>query len=301
MTLRVRLAALLGLLLPLPMMALMSVALYGHGWGQNTDPSRPHTMGLVPMLTSGERQSLHSYKQECETDTDCEPPLRCFYNMLAQSRLCTDSACLTDHDCPEGFACQTEVTKSGKELLHVCSVVGVRKEGEGCLMLPREREDGCKQGLLCRGYCGRPCRLDDASTCPGGYFCKDDPAGPSCQPTCEGRSCPEGQRCVSRGSHVSVCATVHGRDCQMDACPQEQVCSIYDYPDHPRELWMDCLSSCGTPGDGVCPEGTVCYLYRCRQSCTPEDSSACGTGFSCGHRAGEPWTCVPDVGETSTR
>ncbi len=285
-------APLLCILLPLPLVGLLSIPLLGPDLGQPHAP-RPN---VVPMLTPGERQGLRTYKQECRTDADCDQPLRCFFNMLVQHSYCSDSTCMTDEDCPEGLTCQTWATRSGKSQLRICSVVGVRKEGEVCLLLPREREDGCERGLVCRDRCGRPCRLEDPSTCPDGSFCEDDPSGPSCQPTCEGRSCPEGQRCVSRGGRISICAQVLGQDCQLNACPQGQVCSVHEYPEHAHSVWMDCLQPCDMQGDPTCcPEGTVCHLYRCRKSCTPEDPSVCGSGFKCGHRPGEPWTCIPGL------
>lgn len=289
---------LMGVLLPLPLALLLSLGLHGQWHRSETDSSRPHGMSLVPMLASGERQSLLTYKQECHTDSDCDSPLRCHFNMLSGLSQCIDSQCMTDQHCPEGFACRTFATNSHKDLIRICAVVGVRKEGEGCVVLPREREEGCERGLLCRGHglCGRPCRQDDPATCPEGYFCADDPSGAACQPTCEGRTCPEGQRCVSRSGSVSVCATVHGQDCQLNGCPQrEQVCSVHEYPEHPNAVWMDCLQPCGTPADGPCPNDTTCLLYRCRESCTPENPTACGAGFRCGHRPGEPWTCIPDT------
>jgi hypothetical protein len=293
---RTRLAILLGLLLPLPLVWLLSFALYGHGLGDATDASPSQPMRLVPMLTSGERQGLLTYKQECRTDADCDQPLRCFFNMLVQHSYCADSTCMTDAHCPEGFTCQNWATHSGKDQLRICSVVGVRKEGEVCLMLPSEREHGCERGLVCRDRCGRPCRLEDPSTCPEGYFCEDDPSGPSCQPTCEGRTCPEGQRCVSRGERISICAQVLGQDCQLNACPQGQGCSVREYPEHAHAVWMECLQSCDMQGDPTCPEGTVCHLYQCRKSCTPQDSSVCGPGFGCGrNHPSMPWACVPSL------
>ena len=292
---RTRLAALLGIVLPLPLVWLLSVALYGRWYGDDTAASSSQRMRLVPMLTPGERQGLPTYKQECSTDADCDPQLRCFFNMLLQHSYCVDSACTTDQQCPEGFSCQTQVTDDGRNLIRICSLVGVRKEGEGCEMLPREHEDGCARGLLCRGLCGRPCQVNDPTTCSDGYFCEEDPAGPTCQPTCEGRTCPEGQQCVERGERVSICARVHGPNCQQSPCPQGQLCSVDAYPKRADEVWMQCLQPCGTANDASCPDGTVCYFYSCRKSCTPEASSACGPSFTCKHRPGEPWTCVPDI------
>ena len=91
MTWRTRLAALLGLLLPLPLVWLLSVVLYSHGHGGDTDSVPSQSMSLVPMLTPGERQSLLTYKQDCRTDADCEQPLRCFFNMLLRHSYCADS------------------------------------------------------------------------------------------------------------------------------------------------------------------------------------------------------------------
>ena len=289
---RTILSSLLVLLLLLPLAWLLSTALSGHG------PSLvlPHGKALVPMLSHEERLRLRTYDYECRTDADCDQPLRCFFNMLVHHSYCADSTCMTDAHCPEGFTCQTWATHSRKDQLRICSVVGVRKEGEVCLMLPREREDGCERGLVCRDRCGRPCRLEDPSTCPSGYFCEDDPSGPSCQPTCEGRTCPEGQRCVSRGERISICAQVLGQDCQLNACPQGQGCSVHEYPEHSHAVWMECLQSCDMQGGPTCPEGTFCYLYQCRKSCTPQDSSVCGPWFGCGrNHPSMPWACVPSL------
>jgi hypothetical protein len=292
---RTRLAALLGILLPLPLMWLLFVGVYGQWDGTDADSAPSQQRYLVPMLTPGERQGLLSYKQECGTDTDCEAPLRCFFNMLVQHSYCADSTCMKDQHCPEGFACQTWATDNDKDLIRICSLVGVRQEGEVCLMLPREREDGCARGLLCRGLCGRPCRLSEPASCPEGYFCADDPSGPACQPTCEGRTCPEGQQCVPRGEGVSICARVHGPNCLKEPCSQGRLCWVDDSPMRTDELWMQCLQPCGTPDAAACPEGTVCHFYRCRTSCTPEDATACPPGFTCQARPKEPWTCVPDT------
>jgi hypothetical protein len=42
-------------------------------------------------------------------------------------------------------------------------------------------------------------------------------------------------------------------------------------------------------------EGTLCHLYQCRESCTPQDSSTCEPGFTCERRLDEPWMCTPDL------
>lgn len=286
MSWRTFLMALLGLLLPLPLAWLLYTAMSGH------DASLPSPQGkvLIPMLAPEERLRLRTHEQDCITDADCESPLRCFFNVRTQVRSCTDSTCMTDLHCADGFACRTLGTDSGKARVRACSLVGVRKEGEECVELPSIREEGCEKGLLCHGFCGRPCRLDEPSSCPEGYFCDDGDDGPSCLPTCEGRSCPEGQRCVPRAGRASVCATVYGQDCERTSCPQELDCSVSTYPWRPGKIWMECLRACGE-NHPPCPEGTVCHLYQCHKSCGPEDSSACGPGFVCSRR--EPRICVP--------
>lgn len=292
---RTLLTVLLGLSLPLPLVWLLHTTLFGQAGEEHSTLSQSQSPRILPMLTLEERLGLPTYERDCDSDADCDPQLRCFFNMRTVRSYCTDSMCMTDRQCPEGFACRIMDTQSGEDLLRACSLVGGRSEGEVCESLPREPEDGCRKDLLCRGRCGRPCSPHEPADCPKGYFCEEAPEGPTCQPTCEGRSCPEGQQCVHRGERVSICARVHGPNCQQTPCPQGQFCSVDDYPQRVDEVWMQCLQPCGSPGDRSCPEGTVCYFYGCRKSCTPEDSSACGAGFTCKRRPEEPWTCVPDL------
>ncbi|WNG51347.1 hypothetical protein F0U60_49855 [Archangium minus] len=206
---------------------------------------------------------------------------------------------MTDQHCREGFVCRTQTTTSRGDPLRVCALVGVRKEGEVCMAHSSTRDYACEDGLLCHLRCGRPCELDDPASCPEGFFCHEGAEdGPLCQPTCEGRSCPEDQQCVVRrpspqGRQVSLCARVYGQDCRQNPCPEGQLCRLHEYPEHPETVWMECVSICDeqTP---VCPDGTVCHMRQCLEACTPEDPSSCEPGFAC-HRktAQEPWRCEP--------
>jgi hypothetical protein len=287
------LAVLLSLALPLPLAWLLYASLFGHPMGEESSLSLPPGVQLLPMLTLEERLRLPTYERDCRSDEDCDPQLRCFFNMLSQRSYCTDSMCMTDQQCPDGFACRLLTTRDRQDVLRACSLVGVRGDGEVCVALPRERENGCRESLRCRGRCGRPCRPDEPTSCPEGHFCEEDVAGATCQPTCEGRTCPEGQQCVPRGERVSICARVFGPNCLQSPCPSGQSCSVDDSFKVADAVWMQCMPPCGSPEDAPCPEGTVCYFYSCRTACTREDPSACPPGFACNGRPGEPLTCVP--------
>jgi hypothetical protein len=292
---RTLLAPLFGLLVALPLAWLFYVAISGKG----ANVPRSQGKAPVPMLSSEERRSLLTYERSCKSDADCEPPLRCFFSTRSMSHYCSDSRCVTDLQCKEGFTCRTQPLSNGASL-RVCSLVGIRKEGELCLEHSPTTDYACERGLLCHGRCGRPCKLEDPSSCPEGFFCHGgSEEGPSCLPTCEGRTCADGQRCVPldrpvlEGRHASICARVYGQDCQQNPCPQDQLSLLQAYPQPMDAVWMQCASGCGADAP-PCPEGTVCHQYQCHQSCTPEDPSSCEPGFVCHRKASqEPWRCVP--------
>jgi len=292
------LAVLLSFALPLPLAWLLYASFLGRIEGEEVNRVLPQGVHLVPMLTLEERRRLPTYERRCESDADCDPQLRCFWDMRAQRRYCSDSKCMSDEQCPEDFSCRFMTTRNDKDVLRFCTLVGVRGEGERCALFALDRKYGCQRDLSCRGRCGRPCELDTPTSCPEGFFCKEDPAGATCMPTCEGRTCPEGQRCIPRGKRVSICARVFGSDCLQSPCPSGQDCIVGDQPEVVDALWAQCLQECSGPKDDSCPEGTVCLFYRCRKSCTKEDPSACPPGFACDGRPEEPLTCVPSADVT---
>jgi hypothetical protein len=267
-------------------------------WILSTFPLGTHKQAqqeenLIPMLSSDVRQSLLTYQRQCLTDADCESPLGCFIKNSSQFHLCLDSTCETDRQCDEGFSCVPLKTASGKATVRICSLVGERKEGERCRVLPAVPEDGCARGLFCQGRCGRPCRLDEPSSCPAGFFCSEGREGPpSCLPSCEGRPCPEGLTCLPRGKRTSICAQVLGPDCRKNPCPTGQVCRVLEPPQRPWEIRTECRSLCGK--DSSCPEGTFCHLYECHKPCDPRAPEDCGPGLTCGrHHPLDPWYCIP--------
>lgn len=287
---RTLLAPLLGLLLLLPLAWVLHTAMLG---GLRPAPEAT----FVPMLSPGERQSLMTYERPCSGRKDCEPPLACFFNPRSMWRYCTDSRCMKDQQCAEDMVCRTVETAKGGPRLRQCTLVGVRKEGEPCADMLTSREAACERGLLCQAkHCGRPCRVEEPMSCPEGFFCREGLDGPSCLPTCEGRACPKGQDCVQLEEGVSVCAQVHGQNCQRTPCPAGQKCFIKNTFRHPHEAWGTCILYCDEANPSACPEGYVCEIGACRKSCDPAVPNACGPHYKC-HRYSEmyAWACEPNL------
>jgi hypothetical protein len=287
---RTPLAVLLSLLLLLPLAWAIHVAMLG-----GLHPASEAE--TAPMLSPGERQRLMTYERPCMGREDCEPPLGCFFNTRSRWTYCTDSQCMTDQQCSEDMVCRTFRTARGGPSIRHCTLVGVRKEGEPCVEMSPLREAACERGLLCQGRrCGRPCRVAAPGSCPDGFFCREGLNGPSCLPTCEGRSCPEGEDCIQLDEGMSVCAQVHGQNCQRMPCADGQECFVQNPFSHPREAWGTCLIPCGKEGTAPCPEGFVCEMSYCRKSCDPAVPDACGPHYKC-YRYSEKyaWTCDPDL------
>lgn len=276
---RILVRVLASVLLVLPMAGVIFVSMQPRAVPEVQDAN------VLPMLTEDARRSLLTYQRECRSDADCEPPLGCFMAGHSGLAYCTDSNCAQDTDCPEGFACVRLKSTLGKNPVRVCSLLGHRKEGEVCWVPAHSLEDACDRGLSCQWRCGRPCRVDDPSSCPAGFFCLDGREGlPSCMPTCEGRSCPEGQECIPRGIEedgVSVCGRVEGPDCRKDPCPEGLYCDVFEVPQRPWEMRTQCIQWCKQDSD--CPEGISCLVYECRKPCDPQSPSSCGPGLTCGH------------------
>jgi hypothetical protein len=288
---RARLAILLGVLLPVPLIWTMSSLLL-----PGLNASRPHDDGnrFVPILAPDETRRLLTFEKDCEKDEDCEAPLVCLSNQLMWKSACVASTCTMDADCAQGLSCHS--IAAGERVLRRCGAPGEMAEGEFCMELPRGRRLGCAPGLLCTyNQCRRPCQLDTPQNCPEGYFCSTkDAKGSVCLPTCEGRSCPEGQRCVTREHGVSICARVHGTDCQLNPCPVDQVCHISDRESQ-GDVWMMCALSCDEQRK-PCPEGYSCMVDHCRQQCSSDAPGSCGPMETCaGFSEHSPGICIFDT------
>jgi hypothetical protein len=286
------LAILGGLLLPVPLVLLLANELF----------PRPQVQAVggrtvSPVLTAEERLRLRTYHRECLRKEDCEPPLGCLNDIRAERFYCADSECVTDAQCPEGFACLPLPTNEGGPLVRYCIPSGVRKEGESCVSIPSNSEEACQPGLLCgKGWCGRPCQSADPKSCPEGFFCGDTIPGPACLPSCAGRSCPESLSCVRDArTGASACVVVHGQDCQQVPCAEGRKCMAVFGSRTAGHVWMECYPQCDK-GLPPCPEGFFCEGRACRKACDPNGPNVCEPGYRCLRRTEQqPWMCQPDM------
>ncbi len=283
-----------GLLFPLPLMLLLWGVLRPEGREGDSMDAR-----ISPMLDNAQRMRLMTYRRECSSGAECEPPLSCLYESRYRQAYCTDSQCVTDAQCPEDQVCRPLATKEGGLLVRICVPLGVRQEGENCAPSPQDKRHACAPGLVCSGHddhwCGRPCRPGaPAAQCPEGFFCADTSPEPVCLPTCERRGCPDGQDCVRFNEGASVCAHVYGQNCLQSPCPNERKCRVLTRPPHPGKVWMECLERCGK-GHSPCSAGKVCDVWQCLPDCDPRAPNMCGEGYRCRQRWPDaPFACQPD-------
>lgn len=280
-----------GVLLPLPLVLL---------WGllrPELPTDTPTGTRVSPMLDDAQRMRLITYGRQCGPGAECEPPLGCLFEVRYLRSYCTDSRCEKDAQCSEGQVCRSVATWGDGPQVRVCVPIGVRQEGEGCVEIPKSKENACAAGLLCGGrdgWCARPCRPGDAKGCPEGSFCADTIPQPVCLPTCETQGCPQGQQCIPFKEGSSKCARVYGTNCLQTPCPAGQKCDVQYEPPHPDKVWMACVARCGE-GLPACQPGWVCDGWDCVQPCEPRGPEVCGEGYYC-HRLAErmPYACLPD-------
>lgn len=280
-----------GVLLPLPLVLLSTLLLPG------PKPENPAESRFIPVLDDEQRASLVTYRRNCLSTDQCDPPLGCVYEPVFRRGLCTDSRCTRDAECPQGVSCREMPTEGSEMIARVCVPVGVRQEGENCHRFPEGRESACGEGLLCAGndgWCARPCQLSAPGQCPEGFFCADTRPEPVCLPTCEKRGCPAGQHCIQFEEGTSTCVQVYGTNCQHTPCPDDQKCSVLTKPKYPGKAWGRCPMWCGKKPP-YCPEGMNCGEYFCTPACDPKGSPGCPEGYRCepGKKDGS-FGCQPD-------
>jgi hypothetical protein len=282
------LAVVLGLLLPMPLLLVLGSAL---DWGAGVRTL--DAQAVSPVLSWAEGRRLATFGRPCHKREDCEPPLACLQDRrrVIEPR-CAASECTTNMQCQDGFVCQAVDSLGEGPRVRICIAEGVALEGASCDPFPRSRDEACAPGLLCQGWCGRPCQLGAPASCPQGTFCKEGLNGPSCVPSCEGKSCPEGQRCVRFSEGISACASVKGNDCQHNSCPESQQCRVGYEPSQKDQVTMECVRPCGERHP--CLPGTRCYYGTCRQPCGPDASDACEPGQRCIYNPVDKlWVCSP--------
>lgn len=235
---------------------------------------------LVPRYSPEEHGHLRTLYGHCSGDEDCEAPLICLKGLLLIRPFCTASECVTDLDCSQGFSCRS--LPMGQRVVRLCAVDGQVDEGGRCQRIPVRPGSGCKPGLVCAaGLCVRPCLPQALPSCPPGFFCgSEDVEGPVCLPTCEGRSCPQDQHCVRLQQGASICARVHGTECQQAPCPAPRKCEVFAPAKREGEVWMRCTSPC-TQQAPPCAEGWTCVAGVCRRVCEREDAGTCGPAEMC--------------------
>jgi hypothetical protein len=288
---RAWLAILVGALLPAPLIWASSKLLWS---SLNASVAHEESRRLVPMLPPDETRRLLTFERNCNGEEDCDAPLACLPGQFMLHRACVASTCATDADCSQGLSCHS--IAAGERVLRMCGAPGEVAEGEFCQELPRLRSMACAPDLVCtHKRCRRPCRPQEPQSCPEEYSCHAaDSKGSVCLPNCQGRSCPEGQRCVALEHGVSICARVRGMDCQLNPCPAGQVCDIAAQESR-NEVWMGCRFSC-SPQQRSCPEGLSCLGRFCRQRCNSDAPGTCGPLEECaGLSEDEPGWCMFDL------
>lgn len=231
------------------------------------------------MLPPDETRRLLTFEKHCESTEDCDAPLVCLRDQFMLRRACVASACATDADCSQGLSCYSIV--AGERVVRLCGAPGEVAEGEFCMELPRFRWMACAPDLVCtHKSCRRPCQPEAPGSCPQGYYCHAaDVKGFVCLPTCEGRSCPEGHRCVALEHGVSICARVQGTDCQLNPCPMGQECEVVARESR-NEVGMQCRLTCDSRSRR-CPKGFSCMSGQCIRRCNSDAPGTCGPMEKC--------------------
>jgi len=294
MTGRAILGAIVGVLLPLPLILISSGPMLRHF--QTQGGALPEAR-VVPILARAETRALPTYGHSCQDPKDCDAPLACLSFFPATDGVCVDSECMTDAQCEQGFTCRTRKAPGDGALVRQCVLVGSRQEGQPCFDSAAEPEEACGQALFCvDGHCGRPCQLDVPTSCPAGFVCRAGLDGPSCHPFCKGGDCPTGQECVSPGTDEARCMIVQGENCQRNPCAEGLECDITSTPE--KEAWsarMECLLPCDDKR--ACPEDSMCFLGGCRRRCGPEAKDVCGPRKRCVQFPVDKfWVCMSSPG-----
>jgi hypothetical protein len=255
--------------------------------GSTLRPTVSEGQKALPYLPTSEARALSSFGSPCLRPEECEPPLGCIEVGAVGRGTCLNSQCESDSQCEPGRTCQTLKPMGEGRPVHRCiALQGERLEGELCWPGLANQADRCAPGLLCNhGWCGRPCRLQETSDCPEGFFCHESLNGPSCVPSCEARGCPQELQCARDADGISVCVQLRGTDCSGDSCPAGSNCTFNNlsFVDAGLALRQECIAPCGE-GLPACPSGRVCVASQCLRTCDPQGPGTCFPEERCVHR-----------------
>jgi hypothetical protein len=282
----------LGLLLPLPLVLLLRSLWAPPLPAREVILTASGALEISPVLSVEERRGVLTFERPCSRQEDCEPPLGCL-SFNGKEGFCAASRCLTDLQCSGGQTCRVLPTLGQGPRVRACAPAGQLPEGVPCLALTMNEKESCARGLVCNGFCGRPCSPEAAAPCPEGFFCALGPSGPACAPTCEGHECPADQQCVRFARGVSRCAAPVGDDCQRSPCPQGQQCTASFTPGRAHWAKLECELPCDS-SEKRCPEGLLCHQGSCRRPCQPKGPEVCGAGRACNTLNSEEegsWLC----------
>ncbi len=246
---------------------------------------RPNARHAQPVLDKGQTSALITYKRKCQKQTDCEDPLVCTDDPWGLDLRCLANECESDLQCKSRFMCSAPYTNVDGRSIHFCVPRGVRKEGERCDRFPLDEKWGCQPGLICNsGMCGRPCSPGRSSDCPEGFVCHPWNDMPACLPSCLQSGCPPGEQCIRMSGEFSICARVHGQDCDKQPCPPGEECrrdlgGVYQFREKVVNMW--CALPCNDRKGRLCPEGFTCFNGDCARLCDEGIPGSCGAGEQC--------------------
>jgi hypothetical protein len=138
--------------------------------------------------------------------------------------------------------------------------------------------------LICNaGFCGRPCSPGRSPACLEGSVCHHGNNEPACLPSCLQSGCSSGKQCIRISGDFSICATVHGQDCDKQPCsPGEECRHEVGFQWNEEEVVdMSCARPCSEKEGRLCPEGFICFNGYCARLCNEEIPGSCGAGERC--------------------